>query len=100
MLATPAGAWVHGGVDALGAPRFAFGSNPDAPHEAGLLRLDSTKARLRLGWRPRLSIDDALRLSADWYRANAAGADMRALTLAQISEYEARMAPEPTTTGA
>jgi CDP-glucose 4,6-dehydratase len=83
-----------------GAPRFAFGSNPDAPHEAGLLRLDSTKARLRLGWRPRLSIDDALRLSADWYRAHAAGADMRALTLAQISEYEARMAPEPTTTGA
>lgn len=83
-----------------GAPRFAFGSNPDAPHEAGLLRLDSTKARLRLGWRPRLTIDDALRLSADWYRTHAAGGDMRALTLSQIAEYEARMAPEPTTTGA
>lgn len=82
-----------------GGPRFAFGHNPDAPHEAGLLRLDSTKARLRLGWRPRLTIADALRLTADWYRAHAAGADLRALTLAQISEYEARMAPETATSG-
>lgn len=78
-------------------PSFSFGSSPNAPHEAGLLRLDSTKARLRLGWRPRLDIDDALRLSAQWYRAHAMGADMRALTLSQISEYQALMAPESAT---
>jgi len=37
------------------------------PHEAGKLMLDSTKARQRLGWKPRLALDDALRLTADWY---------------------------------
>lgn len=82
-----AAAWGNDG------PRFAFGSSPDAPHEAGLLRLDSTKSRLHLGWRPRLSLQDALRMTAIWYRDHAAGADMRAVTLAQINEYEALMAP-------
>jgi CDP-glucose 4,6-dehydratase len=39
----------------------------DHPHEAHKLMLDSAKARARLGWRPKLSLDDALRLSAEWY---------------------------------
>ena len=33
------------------------------PHEAGKLMLDSTKAHARLGWRPRLSLDDTIRLA-------------------------------------
>lgn len=75
-------------------PRFAFGTNPDAPHEAGLLRLDSTKARIHLGWRPHLSLRDALSMTAKWYRAQSEGADMHAMTLSQIAEYEALMAPQ------
>jgi CDP-glucose 4,6-dehydratase len=31
--------------------------------------LDSTKARHQLGWKPRFELRDALRLTADWYRA-------------------------------
>lgn len=73
-----------------GGPRFAFGTDDHAPHEAGLLRLDSTKARLRLGWHPRLTLDDALSLTAAWYRTHARGGDMHALTLGQIAGYEAR----------
>jgi CDP-glucose 4,6-dehydratase len=37
------------------------------PHEAGKLMLDSTKARARLGWKPRLTFDAALGLTAEWY---------------------------------
>ena len=40
----------------------------NAPHEAQLLRLNTTKARTRLGWRPVLDIDQALSWTADWYR--------------------------------
>lgn len=69
--------------------RFAFDIDSSAPHEAGLLRLDSTKARLHLGWRPQLSIDDALSLTAKWYRAFVAGDDMARLTLEQIATYQA-----------
>lgn len=39
------------------------------PHEARLLKLDTSKARALLGWAPRLDIDRALALTAAWYRA-------------------------------
>jgi len=56
-------------------------------HEAGLLRLDAARAREMLQWRPRLSFDEAIGWTSDWYRAYAAGADMRAFTLNQIDGY-------------
>lgn len=39
------------------------------PHEAGLLYLDSTKARARLGWHSVWPLEQALTATADWYRA-------------------------------
>jgi CDP-glucose 4,6-dehydratase len=58
------------------------------PHEAGRLMLDSTKAHQRLGWRQRLSLDEALRLSLDWYAHSLAGnIDMQAVTSRQIEYY-------------
>jgi CDP-glucose 4,6-dehydratase len=60
------------------------------PPEAGILRLDSTKARVALGWRPHLSLDLALEMTAAWYRALYAGsADMRTFSEAQIERYVA-----------
>lgn len=76
-------------------PRFRADPPPNAPHEAGILRLDSTKARQRLGWQPRLSLREALGLTAAWYRAQAAGADMLRLSLGQIADYAARLRPMP-----
>lgn len=35
------------------------------------LRLDITKAKKELGWSPRVSLDDGIRMTLDWYRANA-----------------------------
>ena len=57
------------------------------PHEATLLRLDSSKARKRLGWRPKLNVGDALQWTVDWYRSHEAGRDMRAVTLDQLTRY-------------
>ncbi|HTM96567.1 MAG TPA: CDP-glucose 4,6-dehydratase [Croceibacterium sp.] len=64
------------------------------PHEAGLLRLDSSKARALLGWRPRLPLDTALAWIVEWHRAVAAGADARAATVAQIARYTRLSATE------
>jgi CDP-glucose 4,6-dehydratase len=60
----------------------------DHPHEAGMLRLDSTKARQRLGWRPRWGLEEALARTIDWHRAWQGGADMAAVSLAQIQAFE------------
>jgi CDP-glucose 4,6-dehydratase len=63
------------------------------PHEAGLLRLDCSKARTRLGWMPRTDIDLALRWTVEWHRAVAAGRDARAVTLEQIDAFMNREPP-------
>jgi CDP-glucose 4,6-dehydratase len=62
---------------------------PDARalHEAHFLRLDSNKARAQLGWKPRLTLPQALTMVADWHRAHLEGKDMRSVTLAQIEAY-------------
>ncbi|WP_097092090.1 CDP-glucose 4,6-dehydratase [Novosphingobium sp. Chol11] len=53
------------------------------PHEAAMLTLDSSAAAAALGWRPRLTLDRALALTADWYRAE----DKRAVTRAQAEAF-------------
>lgn len=57
------------------------------PHEANLLRLDISKARLELGWQPRWGLEDALDAIVSWHRGFLAGADMRTETLRQIAEF-------------
>jgi CDP-glucose 4,6-dehydratase len=58
------------------------------PKEAMLLRVDATKARQRLGWRPRLSVSDALSWTVDWYKAVLGGTSALDATLDQIDRYE------------
>jgi CDP-glucose 4,6-dehydratase len=62
------------------------------PPEAGLLQLDSAKARARLGWAPRLALDEGLAWTAEWHRGYARGADMGPATAAQIERWE-RLGP-------
>lgn len=58
------------------------------PHEAHYLKLDCSRARQVLGWRPRLALADALRWTVEWYRAHRSGADMHAFCLEQIARYQ------------
>jgi CDP-glucose 4,6-dehydratase len=58
------------------------------PHEASYLKLDISKARSRLNWNPKLSLNDALALIIDWSKQLQAGADMRQITLSQIHAYQ------------
>jgi CDP-glucose 4,6-dehydratase len=58
------------------------------PHEAHFLALDSTKAREQLGWQPTWNLDEALAGIVEWYTALRDGADMQAVTLAQITSFE------------
>lgn len=68
------------------------------PHEAGLLQLDVTKARDRLGWTPVWSFEETVDRTIGWYRRyaeNPAGSD--AVTVEDIAAYvtKARVAGAP-----
>ncbi len=64
-----------------------YRADDNGPHEAAVLRLDCTKAREKLGWRPVLGLDATLDMTAAWYRETAS-ADAAEVTHRQIAEYE------------
>jgi CDP-glucose 4,6-dehydratase len=79
-------------TSALGAgATFIVQTEADAPHEAGLLLLDASKARDELGWKSELALGEALNWIADWHRARQTGQSVRHITLDQIGRYEARI---------
>ena len=62
-------------------------SNGDHPHEATLLKLDITKAKKQLGWKPKWDLDTALEKTVGWYKSYYKGEDMHEMSLKQIEEY-------------
>lgn len=63
------------------------GSDPTQPHEAHFLKLDSSKAKARLAWSPKWSLEEALNAIIGWYRAYGNGKDMHDITLGQIRNF-------------
>lgn len=77
-----------------GAPGDFEQQAGDHPHEAELLTLDSAMAKREIGWSPRLPLATAVEWTAEWYRAQLAGADAARLCLDQIDRYFASSASE------
>jgi CDP-glucose 4,6-dehydratase len=59
------------------------------PPETGVLRIDSTRARERLGWRPRWDLAAGLEAIVAWAQAHRRGEDVRAVTVEQLRRYAA-----------
>ena len=59
----------------------------EVPHEAGLLKLDTSKARAELGWRPTLTLLQAIDAIVGWHKAVGAGGSARDISLKQIREF-------------
>ena len=105
---TAATAWNFGPEDAYTQPvRWiadrlvdAWGGNigwTDAAqtghHEAKILKLDCSKARSELGWRPRLALAEALEYIVAWHKAVGNGANARDVTLSQIRAFTGTSSP-------
>ena len=56
--------------------------------EAHALKLDVSKAAGHLRWHPAIPLEKTLSWIVDWYKAFEAKADLRAVTLQQIRDYE------------
>ena len=57
------------------------------PHEANYLKLDCSKAKVRLGWYPVWNIENTLEMIVSWYKAYLSNADMYQTSISQIEQY-------------
>ncbi|MES2535072.1 MAG: CDP-glucose 4,6-dehydratase [Pseudomonadota bacterium] len=81
--------WIVGHMTKLWGEKAAWSlDGQPQPHEATYLKLDCSKARARLDWQPRWDIGQAIEKIVEWHKAYERRADMRDLTLAQISTYQ------------
>lgn len=73
------GAWKRGEV--------VVDTSGNHPHEAGLLKLDCSKARQDLGWHGVWDVEETVRRVVAWYKEHSEGGDMTARTREQIQSY-------------
>jgi CDP-glucose 4,6-dehydratase len=69
------------------AARWEFIGDPNAPHEAGFLKLDCAKIKAELGWKPSMGIKAAVQNVVEWEKARISGADIKAITDRQINDF-------------
>lgn len=80
-------------VETWGDGSSWFHDGHPGAHEAGFLKLDASRARAELGWKPRLHLGQALDWLVEWYQAQNRGGNMQMFTLRQIRRYEEMAAP-------
>lgn len=73
---------------AYGKGDVRYGDGNSGPHEAGWLALETAKARVGLDVQPQWHLAETVTRTMAWYQAQHAGADARALCLAEIGQYE------------
>lgn len=73
---------------AYGTGEVCYGDGTGGPHEAGWLALETAKARVVLGVRPRWSLAEGVGRTMRWYRRQHEGADARVLCENTISDFE------------
>jgi CDP-glucose 4,6-dehydratase len=61
--------------------------NQESVHEANYLKLDISKARMNLGWKPKWKTEIALTKTIEWYNALIEKRDMLKTTYQQIEDY-------------
>jgi CDP-glucose 4,6-dehydratase len=67
------------------------------PPEAAHLELDSSAAERELGWVCEWGLEQALARVVEWHSAHGRGEDMRAVSLAQIADFDASASTSPST---
>ena len=55
-------------INYWGSGKFKVEQAKNQPHEAGLLKLDISKAIKELGWKPKLNASSAVEMTMNWYK--------------------------------
>lgn len=70
-----------------GKLQYRYTEENHAPHEAMHLKLDSSKARTFLHWKPQWNLEQSLEQVVAWYDAFQTKQEMRQFTIHQIESY-------------
>jgi CDP-glucose 4,6-dehydratase len=76
---------VEDAIEIWGNGNWTDMSSMNAPHEAGLLKLDISRAQKELQWQPELSAKKAIEWTINWYKQ--AQSEQAAYTSKQIKDY-------------
>jgi len=60
------------------------------PYEASMLMLNSNKARAELGWSDKLTFEESVKWTINWYKSVNAGSDPLEETLKNIRDFESK----------
>jgi len=67
--------------------RYEIQQSSSQPHEAGLLKLDISRAYTELGWQPRMNAREALTYTLEWYRSYYSKQDLQRFTQQQVKDF-------------
>lgn len=76
---------VEKAIECWGSGSWSDHSDPTQPHEAGLLKLNISKAKVELGWTPKLSGSEAIEWTINWYKQDTT--TQLDFSLKQIKNY-------------
>jgi CDP-glucose 4,6-dehydratase len=76
---------VETAIEVWGSGKWTDSSAATQPHEAGLLKLDISRARQELKWEPRLSAKQAIGWTINWYKKTST--EQAAYPFQQINDY-------------
>ncbi|PFR10574.1 CDP-glucose 4,6-dehydratase [Bacillus thuringiensis] len=69
-------------------PLTILSPSANTPYESPVLTLNSTKAVNKLSWTPKLSTDNAIAWTVDWYKKYASGENIESFTRQQIDAFK------------
>lgn len=75
-------------VSSWGEADWSVEKDAENLHEAGLLRLDCSKARKELNWHPAIELEQAMGWIADWYRCYYDRRDVEAISAQQLDAFQ------------
>lgn len=78
-------------IKAYGQGNVINTSDPNAVHEDTLLNLDVTKAYTMLGWTPKLSLEESIQFTVDWYKESLKTKDMYDFCVKQIEQHSGKV---------
>ena len=84
--------WILDNMSSKWSNLFSWEKNlrSNNPHESKILKLNCTKAHKRLGWNTKLTVDETIQWTIDWYSEYFNDSDMKTVSENQIEKFLSR----------